>query len=161
MKTLLAAAVALCAMTLWQTSVSAVDRGRDRDEAQAAKTSPSLAAGRKAVEAKDFAGAIEHLTKAAHETPKDADVHNLLGYSYRNLRQFDKALEHYRIALEIEPRHRGANEYIGELYLMMDQPANAEKHLNVLSRACLFGCKEYTELKEAIEKYKAERQGSR
>jgi Tfp pilus assembly protein PilF len=132
----------------------AVDRGGDSEESAPAKTSPGLAAGRKAVDAKDFTAAVQHLTTAANETPKDADVHNLLGYSYRNLRQFDKALEHYRVALGIDPRHRGANEYIGELYLEMDQPANAEKHLSALSKACFFGCKEYTELKEAIEKYK-------
>lgn len=130
---------------------------RDKDESPASKTSPNLTAGRKAVDAKDFNTALQHLTKAASEAPKDADVHNLLGYSYRNLRQFDKALEHYRVALEIDPRHRGANEYMGELYLEMDQPANAEKHLSALSKACLFGCKEYTELKEAIQNYKTKK----
>ncbi|MGH7844887.1 MAG: tetratricopeptide repeat protein [Candidatus Binatia bacterium] len=142
---------------LWSNDAQAVDRGSDKDESAPAETSSGLAAGRKAVDAKDFTAAVQHLTKAAGETPKDADVHNLLGYSYRNLRQFDKALEHYRVALEIDPRHRGANEYIGELYLEMDQPANAEKHLGTLSKACFFGCKEYTELKEAIEKYKTKK----
>jgi Flp pilus assembly protein TadD len=142
-------------LVLCVSGASAMDR-KEKEE-PSAKTSPSLAPGRKAVDAKDFNTALQHLTKAAGETPKDADVHNLLGYSYRNLRQFDKALEHYRVALEIDPRHRGANEYIGELYLEMDQPANAEKHLSALSKACLFGCKEYSELKEAIEKYKAKK----
>ena len=124
--------------------------------------SPDLEAGRRAVEAKDFTAALRHLTKVAGETPKDADVHNLLGYSYRNLRQLDKAMEHYRIALQLDPRHRGAHEYIGELYLEMDQLASAEKHLKDLSRACpWFGtCKEHDDLKEAIEKYKAKKQKS-
>jgi len=87
--------------------------------------SPSLEAGRKAVDAKDFKAALGHLTQAAKETPNDADVHNLLGYSYRHLGQLDKAMEHYRLALNINPNHRGAHEYMGELYLQMDQPANA------------------------------------
>ena len=129
----------LLGLTVGQSLSMAIDRGGGGDEA---KVSPSLAAGRKAVNAKDFAGAIQELTKAAAETPKDADVQNLLGYSYRNLGQFDKAMEHYQLALQLDPRHRGANEYIGELYLKMDQPAEAEKHLSVLSRACLFGCEE-------------------
>ncbi len=33
--------------------------------------------------------------------------------------------------------------------------ANAEAHLEVLDKACFFGCSEYTELKEEIEAYKA------
>lgn len=103
----------------------------------------------------DFAGALPLLRKAAAKTPDSADVHNWLGYAYRNLKQYDAALKHYRIALRLEPRHRGANEYLGELYLVLNQLEKAEERLAVLDRACLFGCEEYTELKEAIEAYKA------
>jgi len=129
----------------------------DSPARRAEPRSPSLDAGRKAVDAKDFKSALGPLTQAAKETPNDADVHNLLGYSYRNLGQFDKAMEHYRLALNINPNHRGAHEYMGELYLQMDQPANAEKELQALSKACpWFGkCEEYDDLKEAIEKHKA------
>lgn len=125
--------------------------------------SARLEAGSKAVDAQDFKSAIEHLTQAAKETPNDADVHNLLGYSYRKLGQFEKAMEHYGLALNIDPRHRGAHEYIGELYLEMGQLANADKQLQALYKACpWFGrCKEYDELKEAIEKYKAKNRASR
>ena|SRR5262245_22948780 len=144
----------LLGLTLGQSELFAVDRGRDEPET---KKSPSLAAGRKAVDAKDFTAAVQHLTKAEAETPKDADVQNLLGYSYRHLGEYDKALQHYRVALQIEPRHRGALEYLGELYLKMDQPGEAEKQLSTLSRTCLFGCEEYTDLKKAIEEYKAKK----
>ena len=121
--------------------------------------SPSLGAGRKAVEAKDFKGALGHLTRAAKETPEDADVHNLLGYSYRKLGQLGPAMEHYRLALRLDPNHRGAHEYIGELYLELGQLDNAEKHLQALQQACpWFGrCEEYEDLKEAIVKHKARR----
>ncbi len=156
MKIVVGVVTLLLGLGLYQSQTLAVDRGR-RDEASETKSSPSLIAGRKAVEAKDFTGAVQQLTKAAAETPKDADVQNLLGYSYRNLRQYDKALEHYRVALQIEPRHRGAHEYLGELYLKMDQPDEAEKHLSALSKACFFGCEEYTDLKKAIEEYKAKK----
>ena len=119
--------------------------------------SPSLEAGRKAVEEKDFKSALGHLTRAAKETPEDADVHNLLGYSYRKLGQFDKAMEHYRLALEFDSNHRGAHEYIGELYLEIGQLANAERQLQALRGACPWfgGCPEYDDLREAIDKYKA------
>jgi Flp pilus assembly protein TadD len=129
----------------------------DMPEPKAKPQSPSYEPGRKAAEAKDFKSALAHLTKAAQETPNDADVHNLLGYSYRNVKQFDKALEHYRIALKLDPNHRSAHEYMGELYLDMGQPANAEKQLQALKSACpWFGkCEEYEDLKQAIEKYRA------
>ena len=151
--------VTLLGLALLQSRVLADDRD-PVDFSQ--PRSPGLEAGRKAVEAKDFKSAIGHLTKAASETPKDADVHNLLGYSYRNLGQFEKALEHYRLALNLDPNHRGAHEYVGELYLEIGQLANAERQLAVLYTACpwLGRCKEYDDLKEAIEKYKARQRTS-
>jgi Flp pilus assembly protein TadD len=129
----------------------------DMTEPSQKPQSPSFEAGRKAVEAKDFKSALVHLTKAAAETPNDADVQNLLGYSYRKTGQFDKAMEHYRLALKIDPSHRGAHEYMGELYLETDRLADAEKELQALSKACpWFGkCEEREDLKSAIEKYKA------
>ncbi|MGH7828792.1 MAG: tetratricopeptide repeat protein [Candidatus Binatia bacterium] len=134
------------------TGATADDRGSPEKPQSA-----SLEAGRKAVDAKDFKSAVGHLIKAAKETPNDADVHNLLGYSYRHQGQFEKSMEHYRLALKLDPNHRGAHEYIGELYLQMDQLANAEKQMEALSRACpWFGrCREREELKAAIEKHKA------
>jgi Flp pilus assembly protein TadD len=119
--------------------------------------SAKFEAGRKAVEAKDFKAAVGLLTQAAQETPKDADVHNLLGYSYRKLGQYDKAMESYQTALKLDPSHRGAHEYMGELYLETDRLADAEKELQTLSKACpWFGkCEEYEDLKGEIEKYKA------
>ena len=122
-----------------------------------AKTeNPNVAAGRKAIEAKDFKSAVGNLTKAVQENPNDADAHTMLGYSYRKLGTFDKSMEHYQKALKIDSNHRSTHEYLGELYLDMNQPANAEKQLQALKKACpFFGkCAEYDDLKEAIDKYK-------
>jgi hypothetical protein len=58
--------------------------------------------------------------------------------------------------LALKPKHRGANEYLGELYLEMGDLAKAEERLEVLDGACWFGCDEYSDLKEAIAKYKAQ-----
>jgi Flp pilus assembly protein TadD len=118
-----------------------------------------VAAGRKAIEAKDFKSAVGHLTKAVQENPNDADAENMLGYSYRKLGTFDKSMEHYQKALKIDANHRSAHEYLGELYLEMNQLGNAEKQLAALKKACpFFGkCGEYDDLKEAIEKYKAKK----
>jgi len=118
---------------------------------------PSVVAGRKAIERKDFKAAVESLNKAIQENPKDADTYTMLGYSYRKLGTFDKSMEHYQKALKIDPNHRSAHEYLGELYLEINQPGNAETQLQALTKACpLFGkCDEYSDLKEAIDHYKA------
>lgn len=116
--------------------------------------SPEFKAGKKAAKEGDFQSALAHLNKANEKNPKNADIHNLLGYSYRKLGDTDRAFEHYHIALQIKPKHRGANEYLGELYLETDQLAKAEERLEVLDKACSWGCEEYDDLKEAIEKYK-------
>ena len=110
--------------------------------------------GKKAVKKGDFQSALGHLNKANEKNPKNADIHNLLGYSYRKLGDTDRAFEHYHIALQINPKHRGANEYLGELYLETDQLAKAEERLEVLDEACFWRCEEYDDLKKAIEKYK-------
>jgi Flp pilus assembly protein TadD len=121
-----------------------------------AKENPNITAGRKAIEADDYKSAIGHLTKAIQESPNDADAHSMLGYSYRKLGTFDKSMEHYQKALKIDSKHRAAHEYLGELYLEMNQLENAEKQLAALKKACPFlgKCQEHDDLKAAIEKYK-------
>jgi Tfp pilus assembly protein PilF len=122
-----------------------------------AKTENSnLSAGRQAIEAKDFKSAVKSLTIAVQENPKDADAHTMLGYSYRKLGTFDKSLEQYQMALKIDSNHRSSHEYLGELYLDMNQPNSAEKQLQALKKACpFFGkCVEYDDLKVAIAKHK-------
>ena len=131
----------------------------DMPEPKARPENPNIDAGRKAVEAKDFKAAVDHLTKAVQEVPNDADAHSMLGYSYRKVGTFDKSMEYYQQALKIDSNHRSAHEYLGELYLDMNQLDNAEKQLAALKKACpWFGkCEEFEDLKEAIEKYKAKK----
>ena len=133
-------------------------------------TGPALAAGSsddepaanpdytkavKLIDAKKYAAAIPLLKRVEAKEPKNADVHNYLGYTHRKLKKFDEAMKYYKTALSLKPKHRGANEYIGELYLELGQLAKAEQHLEVLDDACFFGCSEYTDLKKAIAAYKA------
>ncbi len=125
----------------------------------ASSQNPDYAQAVKLVEAGDHGAAIPLLQKALTADPKNADAENYLGYSYRKTGNIDKALEHYGKALALDPKHRGANEYLGELYLEQGEIAKAEERLSVLDSACFFGCEEYSELKEAIETYKA-KQGS-
>ena len=76
-----------------------------------------------------------------------------LGFSYRNLKQFDLAFKHYERAIELDPRHRGAHEYIGEAYLMMGDLAGAQRHLAAIKEICLLPCEELTDLERAIAQY--------
>ena len=122
----------------------------------------NVVAGRKAIEAKDFKSAVGNLNQAVQKNPNDADAQTMLAYSYRKLGAFDKSMEHYQKALKIDANHRSTHEYLGELYLDMNQPGNAEKQLQALNKACpFFGkCAEYDDLKEAIDRYKAKNSGS-
>jgi tetratricopeptide (TPR) repeat protein len=120
-----------------------------------AGVSATYALGKKAVEAKDWTSAIQFLSKAAVQDDRNPDLENLLGYAYRHSGQFDEAFRHYEIALRLNPRHRGAHEYVGEAYLMVNNLPKAEEHLAELKRICLIPCEEYADLEKAIAAYRA------
>ena len=125
------------------------------DSNPAAPVSPEHAAGKMAIEAKDWNGAIKSLTAAAQRDGRNADVQNLLGYAYRNAGQLEPAFKHYQRALQLDPRHLGAHEYIGEAYLIANIPAKAEEHLAALKRFCTAVCEEYDDLKKKLDQYRA------
>jgi Tfp pilus assembly protein PilF len=138
----------------------AVDTGASfsPSSARATPVSERLAAARKAIEVKDWTRAMTELEAAERADSRNADVHNLMGYTYRKRATPDlpKAFEHYNIALKLDPRHKGLHEYIGEAYLMDKKPAEAEKHLAELEKICgNKTCEEYTELSASIADYKA------
>ena len=129
--------------------------------ADPAETDPDLAAadqdyaaGRQAIAAKQWEEAVARLRKAEVRHPDHADLQNDLGYAHRNLRQFDAAFRHYKRAIELDPRHRGAHEYIGEAYLMVGDVPNAERHLAALRAICLLPCEELADLEKAFAKYR-------
>lgn len=126
-----------------------------------ARTAPSPSAAadldkaRALIAKQDWKAAIDVLQRAARIAPKNADVHNLLGYSYRNAGRLDDALREYTIALDLDPDHRGAHEYIGVAYLSAKQPEKAKEHLAKLERLCGgTSCEEYRDLAQAIAAYK-------
>ena len=120
----------------------------------AAALGPDYAAGKKAIEARDWNAAIKHFSAVAPRAPDNADVQNYLGYAYRNAGKLDAAFDHYQRALKLNPKHRGAHEYIGEAYLMVKNLAKAEEHLAALDRICRLPCEEYSDLKAKVAAYK-------
>jgi predicted Zn-dependent protease len=126
----------------------------------AADTTPSESApswqadAQKEIKAKNYDGAIKTLLAA--NQPNSADWNNLLGYAQRKKNPPDLAAaeRYYQAALKIDPKHKGALEYYGELFLMKNDLAGAEQMLARLDKVCFFSCEEYRDLKEAITKYK-------
>jgi Flp pilus assembly protein TadD len=119
-----------------------------------------LETARKAIDVKDWSRAMRELNVAYKEEPRNADVHNLLGYTYRKRATPDmaKAFEHYNTALKLNPKHKGVHEYIGEAYLIEKKPEEAEKHLAELEKICgNKTCEEYADLAKSIAAYKQAR----
>jgi Tfp pilus assembly protein PilF len=118
---------------------------------------PAVTTAKSAMAAGDYASAQLALKVALAGDPGNADLHNLYAYSLRKGAGPDMALvfKHYQEALRIDPKHRGAQEYIGEAYLMVGNPAKAKEHLAALDKLCFFGCAEYDMLKKAIAAYEA------
>jgi tetratricopeptide (TPR) repeat protein len=108
---------------------------------------------RKLIAKSDWAGAIKMLRVIVRQQPKNADALNLLGYSLRQSGDMKEAEAWYLKALKLKPNHLGANEYLGELYLEMNDLPKAQERLQVLKNAC-GDCEEYEDLDEAVADYK-------
>ena len=129
--------------------------GDATDEAPAgAQLDPDYAAGKMAIAAKDWNAAIKALSSAALRDTRNPDIQNYLGYAYRHTGQLDVAFRHYQRALQLDPRHRGAHEYVGEAYLVANNLPKAEEHLAALQRICLIPCEQYEDLKKAVAEYR-------
>jgi Flp pilus assembly protein TadD len=114
-------------------------------------------AGLRAVNAQQWTQAVRHLETAARRHPRSADVFNLLGFAHRKLGDLPASFRHYHRALELDPGHRGAHEYIGEAWLMQGDVARARQHLRELEYLCKADCAEYRELAQAIREHEARR----
>jgi tetratricopeptide (TPR) repeat protein len=116
-----------------------------------------LTTAREAIKAKDWRKALAELNVAARDEPRNADVQNLLGYSYRMQAQpnLPKSFEHYKKALAIDPKHKNTHHYVGMAYLMDKKPADSERHLAELQKVCgNTTCPEYLDLSRAIAQFK-------
>jgi tetratricopeptide (TPR) repeat protein len=120
---------------------------------------PVLASAQAAIGRKDWPAAQADLQKALAGSPQNADYHNLYAYSIRKGANPDMALvfKHYGEALRINPKHRGAHEYVGEAYLMVNDLPKAKQHLASLDKLCFLPCEEHSDLKKAIAAYEAKR----
>ena len=107
----------------------------------------------KLINNKSYEAAVDKLFKAEKNNKNDADIYNYLGFSYRKMGNLDKAAFYYEKALTISPKHKGALEYQGEMFLTQGNLKLAEINLKKLEKICFLGCKEEKMLKESIMKY--------
>jgi Flp pilus assembly protein TadD len=115
-----------------------------------AEEAPDLTAVRAKIKAKDFKAALAELTGMVDGGVQHADVYNLLGFSLRKTGDHAKALTFYQKALDFDAGHKGAHEYLGELYVETGQLAKARNHLAILEGLCPQGCEEREDLANAI-----------
>ena len=103
------------------------------------------------IKKEQFADAITELEKILTNTnyANDPDILNHYAYSLRKTQNLIKAEEYYKKALSIDPGHRGALEYIGELYVDTKRLDLANATLKKLENC---RCEEYAELKSYINK---------
>ena len=97
---------------------------------------------------KRYKKAIEYLTLANKEKPKDPDTLNYLGYASRKIGNLEIAEKYYLEGLALDPKHIGINEYLGELYIITKRIDKAKERLEILKNC---NCEEFEELKTLIE----------
>ena len=97
---------------------------------------------------KRYKKAQKILLELDKKKPLQADTLNYLGFTTRKLGDFEAGEKYYLLCLQVDPKHVGINEYLGELYVVTDRINLAKERLEVL-KSC--NCEEYQELKEIID----------
>ena len=146
-------AVALLTLGLSGVAGAAGGGGGESSSTPAKPEDPQYTAAVKAIKAKDYAKAIPLLEGVTQRDSQNADAYNWLGYAMRKNGNPSAAIPIYEKALAIDPKHKGAHEYIGEAYLMLGDLPKAKQHLKKLDSLCFITCEEYRDLKRAVEAY--------
>jgi tetratricopeptide (TPR) repeat protein len=140
--------------------------GGGGDAPPATPGTDDYAAGVAAFKQQDWERVIQHMARVIEERPWEDEAYNLSGFAYRKLGDYGRALEFYDKALRLNPHNRGALEYLGEAYLEMDRPKDAQMMLDRLDQECLRlanhasadqqpDCEEREDLEKAIAVYRA------
>ena len=132
----------LLALCLADSPALAVDTMNSPD-------APDLTSVRTKLKAADYRGALAEL-KVLADTSQHADVYSLMGFSLRKMGDYPTALTFYRKALDFNADHKGAREYLGELYVDMGDLPKAREQLAVLTKLCPQGCEEREDLEKVL-----------
>ena len=104
----------------------------------------------KYIDREDYIKANKALKAYTKSEPNDADGWNLYAFANRKMNKFEKAEVYYEKALNIDPDHKGALEYQGELFIQTNRQNLAEENLNKLISLCPNSCYELEKLQEYI-----------
>lgn len=138
----LACRTLLLALCLAGSPALAVDTMNSSD-------SPDLTSVRTKIKAADYRGAFAEL-KVIADTNQHADVYSLMGFSLRKMGDYPMALTFYKKALDFNADHKGAREYLGELYVDMGDLPKAREQLAILTKLCPQGCEEREDLEKVL-----------
>ena len=108
-----------------------------------------LASVRAKIKAQDYKAALTELRDLAEDT-QNADIYNLLGFTLRKTGDYATSLSYYTKALDLQPDHKAAREYLGELYVETGHMDKAKEQLAMLTKLCPAGCEEREDLQRAI-----------
>ena len=143
-------AAALAAMTIPSLSMGGASGGGGMGTGA---TFDDYAIAIRLIKHEQYADAIPHLLTALAARPNDADILNYLGFTKRKVGDFPASLDYYKRAMAIDPNHKGAHEYLGELYLQMNDLDSAKTELATLVTLCPDDCDERDTLAAAISGY--------
>ncbi len=96
---------------------------------------------------KRYEKAQKLLIQSNEKFPNKADTLNYLGFTTRKLGDYENGEKYYLQGLAIDPKHKGINEYLGELYVATNRHNLAIERLEVLKNC---NCREYEDLKAII-----------
>ncbi len=144
----------LALMVLLLSGTAALAAGGGGGGGASSAGSTDMRAAKVLIADQKYNEALVKLEKVVARDQDNADAWNLIGFSHRSLKNYDKAFDGYSKALAIKPRHTGAIEYLGELYLELGDLEQAEQQLAKLDDICVFGCDDYDVLKQSISQYK-------
>ena len=108
----------------------------------------------KLIKLEKFAEAHKMLKSLKKVNTDEADRLNLLGFTARKSGDLAAAGDYYQQALALNPKHTGALEYQGELFILYKQFESARRNLKLIKNICGVNCDEYKELKLALDKAK-------
>jgi len=134
--------ILLCALLVSSSTAIAAGSFYDLDK--------ELASASKLIYKAQYKKAIEKLEEAIKSEPDNAEAWNLLGYASRKKGDLNTSAKAYNKALSIDPNHKNALEYQGELFLMQRDKTSAESNLAKLQQLCPDGCEQLDELTQAI-----------
>jgi len=96
----------------------------------------------------DYTGAIAQLRALGRDD--NADVANLIGYSYRKLGDYAESKNWYERALKSDPNHVKTWQYYGLWQVEQGHRDRAMDFLNKIGSLCGYTCPEYQSLGEAL-----------